>query len=278
MNGDPIEDHPIIHRLIFFRQFLARLKPIYKKLDFQISRLVSLSNKDISDINWSNQDDPMMMRPNLGIDQMLDDGEHDDIDHDDDEFKKEVDRRVNRAMENGYGKLDKYQKKAMVSAIRAKREKLGQSNDRKSDQFNEFRRKRLLQSNIVKNMENELEERPFETTPRPNIKGVYDPMQDKRDRMDDKNFSNRVLTKEQKKSINKRVERLKAMEKVDDLSEVKGMRELITGKKIELSSTTSKDKKKKNNWIINKDEEKYDSKRQAKLRRSSKIKHKKKAK
>lgn len=278
MNGDPIEDHPIVHRLIFFRQFLARLKPIYKKLDFQISRLVSLSNKDISDINWSNQDDPMMMRPNLGIDQMLDDGEHDDIDHDDDEFKKEVDRRVNRAMENGYGKLDKYQKKAMVSAIRAKREKLGQSNDRKSDQFNEFRRKRLLQSNIVKNMENELEERPFETTPRPNIKGVYDPMQDKRDRMDDKNFSNRVLTKEQKKSINKRVERLKAMEKVDDLSEVKGMRELITGKKIELSSTTSKDKKKKNNWIINKDEEKYDSKRQAKLRRSSKIKHKKKAK
>ena len=278
MNGDPIEDHPIIHRLIFFRQFLARLKPIYKKLDFQISRLVSLSNKDISDINWSNQDDPMMMRPNLGIDQMLDDGEHDNIDHDDDEFKKEVDRRVNRAMENGYGKLDKYQKKAMVSAIRAKREKLGQSNDRKSDQFNEFRRKRLLQSNIVKNMENELEERPYETTPRPNIKGVYDPMQDKRDRMDDKNFSNRVLTKEQKKSINKRVERLKAMEKVDDLSEVKGMRELITGKKIELSSTTSKDKKKKNNWIINKDEEKYDSKRQAKLRRSSKIKHKKKAK
>ena len=287
MNGDNLEGHPILSRLVFLRQFLAKLKPIHKKLDFQISRMVAIAVKDISEVSWNNQEDPLLMRPNLGLQEALDEEEDLDDGEQDEAFQKEVSRRVGRAMESGYGALDKSQKKALIRAIQSKREKMGGGGADKQAQFQQFRRNRLLQSNFVKNIENELEERPTETMPRANIKGVYDPMQDKRDRMDEKNYTKTMLTKDQKKAINKRVERLKAVDKVDDFSEINGIRELLTGQAQGGLLRRDKDGKKpaagpakarKSAWMKNEDEEKYDSKRQAKLRRASKIKGKKKGK
>ncbi len=284
MNGDHLEGHPILDRLVFLRQFLAKLKPIHKKLDFQISRMVAIAVKDISEVNWNNQEDPLLMRPNLGAQDAFDDEEDLDEGEQDEAFQKEVNRRVSRAMESGYGTLDKSQKKALIRAIQSKREKLNDGSEKKQEKFQQFRRNRLLQSNFVKNIENELEDRPTETAPKANIKGVYDPMQDKRDRMDEKNYSKTLLTKEQKKAINKRVERLKAVDRVDDFSEISGIRELLTGKAQGGLSREGKQpakdltKQKKSAWMKNEDEEQYDSKRQAKLRRASKIKGKKKGK
>lgn len=287
MNGEQLEGHPILNRLVFLRQFLAKLKPIHKKLDFQISRLVAVAVKDISEVNWNSQEDPLLMRPNLGVQDTFDDEEDLDDGEQDESFRKEVNRRVSRAMESGYGALDKSQKKALIRAIQSRREKLQDGGDKKQAQFQQFRRNRLLQSNFVKNIENELEDRPTETTPRANIKGVYDPMQDKRDRLDEKNYSKTLLTKQQKKAINKRVERLKAADRVDDFSEVSGIRELLTGQTqgglAERGAAGKKPGKeqsrpKKSAWQKNEDEEQYDSKRQAKLRRASKIKGKKKGK
>lgn len=281
LNGDSIADHPIVKRLMYLRQFLAKLKPIYKKMDFQISRLVSLAGKDITEINLDHQDDAMFMRPNLNFDELdgeFDEGMEDELDE---KTKALIKRKVDRELENGYGGMDKSQKKDLIKAIRAKREKMNKE-ERKEDKFKQFQKSRLLKSKLIQDMEDELENRPYETEKRPNIAGVYDPMQEEREKTDSKNWTKTVLTKEQKKIVNKRINRLKQQQKVDDFTEIKEFGNMMSrnggDESTEFKKKTKIDQlkqKKKGNWQINKDEEKYDSKRQAKLRRAGKIKHKK---
>jgi U3 small nucleolar RNA-associated protein 3 len=45
LNGDSIENHPIIKRLIFLKTFLTKLKPISKKIEYQIGKMIRVSMK-----------------------------------------------------------------------------------------------------------------------------------------------------------------------------------------------------------------------------------------
>lgn len=45
LNGDSIEGHPIIKRLIFLKTFLTKLKPINKKIEYQIGKMIRASMK-----------------------------------------------------------------------------------------------------------------------------------------------------------------------------------------------------------------------------------------
>lgn len=279
-------------RLLFIRQFLAKLRPLHKKLDFQISRYISMAGKDIEEINFNNQKDELLMRPNLAFEDLAEDqGILDDDDQEDlmntPKMKALVQRRVDRAMENGYAKMDKSQKQDLMRAIREKREK-GSKEDKRIQQFNEFRKKRLLQSSAVRDLENEMDQRPEETEKRPNLKGIYDPMQEKRDKMDENYLERTNLTKDQKKVINKRVGRIKQQEKIDDFTEMEKIGEILDlqsgteknfkfkkSSKLDKSGKEELKKKKRGNWAENKDEERYDSKRQARISRASKIRGKK---
>lgn len=297
LNGDQIAGHPIIDRLLYLKQVLSKLKPVYKKMDFQISRLVGMAGKKADEINLNNQEDLMMMRPNLAfedfeggdgaMDQEFEDEDDDDRTKISKKVRDRIEKKVDRAMDSGYGEMDKSQKKDFIRAIQEKRERISKE-DRKKEQFSDFKRKRLLGSKFVQDMDNELAQRPHETEKRANINGVYDPMQDKRDKYDESNFSHTVLTKEQKKTINKRVNRIKQQSRVDDLTELDDIGELMgSGKRI---FGTKKDKhggkdglkskpgesKKRSAWQKNTDEEQYDSKRQSRLKGASKIKGKKK--
>ena len=44
LQGKPINNHPIVKRLIYLKSLLIKLKPIEKKLDYQISKLLRLSS------------------------------------------------------------------------------------------------------------------------------------------------------------------------------------------------------------------------------------------
>ena len=45
LNGESIKDHPILEKLIFLKTFLGRLKPINKKIEYQVGKLIRLSMK-----------------------------------------------------------------------------------------------------------------------------------------------------------------------------------------------------------------------------------------
>ena len=96
-------DHPIIKRLLFLRQFLLRLKPVFKKLDFQISRYLSMAGKDLAEVGWNQQEDDLLMRPNLAFEDMGDDlGAEVEEDEFDAETRAAISRKVDRALENSY--------------------------------------------------------------------------------------------------------------------------------------------------------------------------------
>lgn len=251
-----------------------------------------MAGREAGDLALDSQQDVLLMRPNLAFEDLGEDiGPLDDDDEEDlmntPKMKALVQRRVDRAMENGYSSMNKSQKKDLIRAIREKREK-GSNEEKKLQQFNEYRKKKLLQSSAVRDLENDMEERPEETERRPNLKGVYDPMQEKRDRMDENSFTRTILSRDQKKMINKRVNRLKQQDRIDDFSEMEKIGELIdlqSGKQKDIkfkqkakSGFDEMKKKKRGNWMENKDEEKYDSKRHARVARAGKIKHKKKGK
>lgn len=77
LNGDSIEGHPIIKRLIFLKTFLTKLKPINKKIEYQIGKMIrtsmksKLENRDV--LQASNN-----MRANLKNFDLNDEGEEED--------------------------------------------------------------------------------------------------------------------------------------------------------------------------------------------------------
>lgn len=296
-DSSPAFQDSIIKRLIFLRQFLGKLKPISKKMDFQISRLTALATKDISEVDLEAQEDSVLLRPTLeDIDpdmleatmERIQDGQ--DLEDDEDlantpSFQKQLAQKVARAVEGGYTSSEKTddksaQRKKMLSAIRNKKEQL-KSENKKGGQFDKFRQQKLLQNRLVKEIEDEMHNRPVESGPRANINGVYDPIQEKRDRRDENSYKRTIISKNEKIGIKKRVERLRRQDRIDDFSEIEQVGELAALKSgrgtsgLKLFKEKAKTKS-KNTWQENKDEEKYDSKRQAKLRRVGKIKGKKK--
>jgi hypothetical protein len=40
INGESIKDHPVVSRLIFIKNFLTKLKPISKKIEYQIGKQI----------------------------------------------------------------------------------------------------------------------------------------------------------------------------------------------------------------------------------------------
>ncbi len=295
LNGDQIAGHPIVDRLLYLKQILTKLKPVYKKMDFQISRLVGMAGKELDEINLNNQEDLLLMRPNLAFEDLEgDDAAMDEEIEDEDstnkisaKVKARIAKKVDRAMDSGYGAMEKSQKQDLLRAIQEKRERASKE-DRKKEQFSDFKRKRLMGSKFVKDMDNELAQKPYETEKRANIAGVYDPMQERRDNYEEANFSRTVLTKEQKKTINKRVNRIKQQQRVDDMTELDDIGELVSSGKKRLFGTKKDnhgrkdglkskpgETKNKSAWQKNTDEEQYDSKRQSRLKRASKIKGKK---
>lgn len=263
---------------------MLRLKPVFKKLDFQISRYISLAGKDLAEVNLDQQEDALLMRPNLAFEDLDGDLNGEFEDDFDEGTRAAINRKVDRAMEMGYQAGSKDDKQNLIKAIREKREKMSKDH-KKEARLDQFKKKRLLGSKMVRDLEDELDQRPIESERRPNIAGVFDPMQEEREKSDARFFTRTVLTKKEKKVVNKRVERLKQLQKIDDFTEIKDFGKMMSkmggerepaaeGKKL-LSKSEHYKQKKRGNWQANTDEEKYDSKRQSKIKRSGKFKAKK---
>ena len=43
INGKLVKSHPVIEKLLFLRELLKKLKPIEKKMEYQINKLLRLS-------------------------------------------------------------------------------------------------------------------------------------------------------------------------------------------------------------------------------------------
>lgn len=165
MNGDKIEDHPILNRLIFLRTFLGKLKPISKKIEYQISKLIRLSLK--VQINFFNdlkgkleareaiREAPSRLRARLGEDDESGSEEDEEELSDDDPLVGEE-----TTAENGKKRLS-YMTENRDNHDKKKFDKRS-TKEKRDMRFKEYQKSRIFESQIVREMEDELEERPKE--------------------------------------------------------------------------------------------------------------------
>ena len=60
--GRSIKDHPVIKRLIYLKTLMTKLKPIDKKLEYQISKLLRLASRGEDTENGRKSSDPLSLR------------------------------------------------------------------------------------------------------------------------------------------------------------------------------------------------------------------------
>lgn len=155
LNGDDIEGHPILQRLIFLQLFMRRLKPIYTKLENQIKKMIRLSRKDQAEAFQSLKNGKEMMRPNLSNFDSEPSEEEEAEEEEDSEEESESDKQKKNKKEPEHTYLEKEKPEKPAKEI-TKQEK-------KEKRFQEFKKKKLLSSRFVKEMEREIEGAPVET-------------------------------------------------------------------------------------------------------------------
>jgi len=146
VNGDSIEGHPIIAKIVFLKTFLTKLKPMNKKLEYQIGKMIRKAVKNDLDARnvYNEEEEDESDEGDSQVSQQDDDYEKDDGDN----FQELNDPKKLRYLTANFD--------AEASAGRVggkvKRDK----------RFEEYRKNRLLESDFVRGMEQELEERPRE--------------------------------------------------------------------------------------------------------------------
>lgn len=67
--GKPIHDHPIIKRLIYLKSLLLKLKPVEKKLDYQINKLLRMGSMDLKTIKKDEKEHKIKSGPSLAAEE-----------------------------------------------------------------------------------------------------------------------------------------------------------------------------------------------------------------
>ena len=61
--GRPVRDHPVVLRLVEIRTYLEKLRPVDRKLRYQIDKLVKMADRP-SEERAAEEEDPLAFRPN----------------------------------------------------------------------------------------------------------------------------------------------------------------------------------------------------------------------
>merc|ERR550534_1502944 len=93
IDGKPLEGAPAIDRLVEIRTILEKMRPIDKKLKYQVDKLIKLSSEQGKGSGASN---PLSFKPNIGnlsskMDDDDDSGGSSSDDDDDDDVEKKTD-------------------------------------------------------------------------------------------------------------------------------------------------------------------------------------------
>lgn len=162
LQGKQISNHPVIAKLIYFKTLISKLKPIDKKLEYQISKMIRIATREVPQaangengdedldgvaIDDENVQDPLLLKPKPN------------------ELDKELTTDVPTLVEGlsgrqvgaGQGGAEKY-KAPKISATLSKDEKLM----RRKERMEQKDKKKMMRSEFFGDMQDEFSERPRE--------------------------------------------------------------------------------------------------------------------
>jgi hypothetical protein len=165
LQGKQISNHPVIAKLIYFKTLIGKLKPIDKKLEYQISKMIRIATRDVPQTPVANDGDGEL-NGEEGDGIVIDDEKIQDPlllhprPHD---LDKELTTDVPTLVQGLSGRagagegVEKY-KAPKISATLSKDEKLM----RRKERIEQKDKKKMARSEFFGDMQDEFSERPRE--------------------------------------------------------------------------------------------------------------------
>lgn len=198
VNGKPLEGAPAIDRLVEIRTVLEKMRPIDKKLKYQVDKLIKISSDQGKGLNENN---PLSFKPNLAnLSSKF--GDSDESSSDD---------------ENGTGSKKEEDQSGIYVAPKVRAMPYDEEvKDKKGQLSQEKKRMRALNSSLIKELRTEYSEEPDEikddwrATQRNKIKEK----EQERERYEEDNMKRLMLNKNDKRA-HKKLEELSDLTKVE---------------------------------------------------------------
>ena len=175
VEGKPVDNHPVIHKLTHIKTLFEKLKPLDQKLQYQIDKMANLTEAAAQG--------NLAHKPNLKDLEMASDGEDEeddedieDIDDDEDDMEEgesDIDDdmgagKAKRAARSDSSEEESEQggrvveKGGVYKAPKLNAVAYEDSKDRKKRQKAEFERKRLGKTSLVEELKREMDDAPEE--------------------------------------------------------------------------------------------------------------------
>eukprot|EP00742_Colponemidia_sp_Colp-10_P005701 GILJ01006094.1.p1 GENE.GILJ01006094.1~~GILJ01006094.1.p1 ORF type:complete len:583 (-),score=152.42 GILJ01006094.1:122-1870(-) len=177
--GKSIKDHPVIGQLVHIRTILEKLRPLDQKLKYQLDKLLTMPTEAVvSNGNGASAEasaDPLRFKPNV----------------------RALDSKINDSMREDSDEVYKAPKMAAVQF-----EEVDAATKKQQRDLDRLKRK-AAKSQILRDLREELSEKPEEISEKTNIHNYVDDEEEHRNRFEEENFV-RVQVSRKDKKLSKR--------------------------------------------------------------------------
>eukprot|EP01016_Furgasonia_blochmanni_P037504 TRINITY_DN442_c0_g1_i11.p1 TRINITY_DN442_c0_g1~~TRINITY_DN442_c0_g1_i11.p1 ORF type:complete len:722 (-),score=141.10 TRINITY_DN442_c0_g1_i11:1158-3323(-) len=211
--GRFIKDHPVIKRLIYLKTLMTKLKPIDKKLEYQISKLLRLASKEQEAEDGKRKtSDPLSFKPNPNA--------------------MEAELTTENLEINEDGEVVESQKKKNIY-VAPKISSVLDKDDRRAEKRQrliEKKKREFINSEVYKDLNEEFTDRPTEIRNKTNLNNIYDEEEEKRIRVEEDLFTRLPVTKKDKQRRKQKL--AQAHREADELESFKNVQDFLKEKGI----------------------------------------------
>ncbi|KAF2069251.1 hypothetical protein CYY_009430 [Polysphondylium violaceum] len=209
-SGVSIKDHPVVDQLVKIRVMIEKMKPLDKKLKYQIEKL--LKNASTGTIGVS-EDDPLRFKPNLGSLKKSSKRQQDDSDDDQDQDDQEQSQMLSNA---GIYQAPKYGSRG---GIIDEEDKISRQKEKKKrDQI------KATKSNMAQFIQEQYGDTPLEESDF--IDGSNKPIEEEleRKRYEEDNFTRLLVSKKDRKLEAQKKKKLSdGLDDIGDFNDLSGL-------------------------------------------------------
>ncbi|KAL4446534.1 hypothetical protein ABPG74_005472 [Tetrahymena malaccensis] len=248
LNGISLKDSPVVKKLIYYKTLLSKLKPVEQKMEYQISKLMKFSLKTSEQgkgtkSSTSISQDPISFKPRP---ELINDSEGEE----EDQEQEDISENVSNLSEDEDTKVKKQEKKKPAAAkvakyVAPKTMAVEQDKVERRLEVEKKRRAAYLMRQLKSNFNTDINEykndRPV--VERFSEKDKIAKREKELQQYEEANFVRLPRSKQDKKRIKEFEKNKSKLDRIDDMSDLKNIRELLHHQKLAIDPEFEKKEK-----------------------------------
>eukprot|EP00331_Platyophrya_macrostoma_P029725 CAMPEP_0176456500 /NCGR_PEP_ID=MMETSP0127-20121128/31325_1 /TAXON_ID=938130 /ORGANISM="Platyophrya macrostoma, Strain WH" /LENGTH=502 /DNA_ID=CAMNT_0017846471 /DNA_START=43 /DNA_END=1551 /DNA_ORIENTATION=+ len=207
LQGKTIKDHPVLRRLVYIKSLLSKLKPLDKKLEYQINKLLRMANQQsLVGENYNRavdmQQDPLSHAPRPG------------------KIIADVNTEETKEGKKDSSKPGIY-KAPKLSATVMEEDKKEAKKKRQED----AKRRKLYMNSFITDLEKEVNQEPEEIFVGNPMKEIEDDYDKEKNQFEEENFTRIPTTRLDRRRLHEKKKKL--MSRADDFEEFDKIRDIV---------------------------------------------------